>query len=262
MKIREVNVNRFIAKSKVFGVDFVINPYVGCPNACLYCYASFLRNLKGYKEEWGTFLDVKKTNYKLKKMSVEGKSYLMSSSTDCYNLYEEKYEITRNILKQLVNFKFSLRIETKNSLILRDIDLLKKMYDVKVIISLNTLNQEFSRGIESCSPIKSRLETIKKLAENKIKVIVAISPIFPFLTDYKEIILKTLDEATEYIFEFLNLKSTPVKKKVLKYINEKYPEYYLEYAKIYLFNDNTYFMNLKKEISLFCDKLHIKYTFK
>ena len=58
---------------------------------------SFLRNLKGYKEEWGTFLDVKKTNYKLKKMSVEGKSYLMSSSTDCYNLYEEKLKVVQKL---------------------------------------------------------------------------------------------------------------------------------------------------------------------
>lgn len=63
-------VNRYIAKSKILGIDFVINPYVGCPNACRYCYASFLSKLTGHDEEWGSYLDVKKTNYILKKVSV------------------------------------------------------------------------------------------------------------------------------------------------------------------------------------------------
>ncbi len=262
MKINEVNVNRFIAKSKVFGVDFVINPYVGCPNACMYCYASFLRNLKGYNEEWGTFLDVKRTNYKLKKLSVEGKHYLMSSSTDCYNLYEEKYEITRNILKQLINFDFTLTIETKNALILRDIDLLKQIKKLKVVISLNTLDDKFRKDIEKNSKIEDRLKTIKELTKNGIYTIVAISPIFPYLTDYKAIVKKTKDYAKEYEFEFLNLKSMTIKKKVLKYINEYHHDLYIKYAKIYLFNDNTYFDNLKEEIKLYCQEEKIKYRFK
>ena len=51
----------------------------------------------------------------------------MGTVTDCYNPYEVKYGITRSILEQLVGVDCYLQIATKNKLILRDLDLLKKM---------------------------------------------------------------------------------------------------------------------------------------
>lgn len=260
MKVKEIEVNRFISKSEIEGIDFVINSYVGCPNACMYCYASYMQNFSGHQEEWGTFLDVKKTNYKLLKRSVEGKTYLMSSTTDCYNSYEKKYELTRNILKQLINFNVNLIIETKNELILRDLDLLKQIRNLKVIISLNTLDDKFRQDIEKESSINSRLKTIQELVKNGLEVIVNISPIFPYLTDYKKIIEKTKKYVSEYKFQFLELKSGS-KRKALKYIGDKYPNYYLEYAKIYLLNDTEYFDKLKKEIEEYCNRLGLKYYF-
>ncbi len=260
MNIKEIEVNRYIAKSKVKGIDFVINPYIGCPNGCIYCYASSLNNLYGHTEEWGTFLDIKKTNYKLKKQSIHNKTYLISSSTDCYNIYEKKYKITRKILEELLNFDFHLFIETKNKLILRDLDLLKRFKDVKVIISLNTLNDKLRMDLEKYSNVKSRLITLKKLYEEGIYTILNISPIMPFLTNYKEIINETRSYVNEYHFEFLKL-SNNYKRKVLKYIKDNYPNLYYEYANIYLFNKNTYFINLKKEIEEFCSNNKIKCYF-
>lgn len=260
MKINKIEVNRYIAKSKIEGIDFVINPYVGCPNGCMYCYASFMKSLTGHDEEWGNFLDVKETSYVLKKRSVESKTYLMSSATDCYNIYEKEFKITRKILEELTKFNFNLIIETKNNLILRDLDLLKKLKNVKVIISLNTLDDKFRSDIEKHSSINSRLNTLKKLNEEGVYTILNISPIFPFITDYQKIIEKTKDYVMEYKFEFLTLKSN-YKRDVLKYIREKHSKLYLEYAKIYLLNENTYFTNLKEEIDNFCRKNQIKYHF-
>ena len=57
----------------------------------------------------------------------------------------------------------------------------------------------------------------------------------------------------------LELKND-TKRKFLKYINDNYKEYYLEYAKIYLLNDNTYFTNLKIEIENYCKSNNIKYS--
>lgn len=258
MKIKEIMVNRYIAKSKILGIDFVINPYVGCPNACRYCYASFLSKLTGHDEEWGSYLDVKKTNYILKKVSVHNKTYLISSSTDCYNIYEKKYQITRKILEELVKFHFNLIIATKNSLILRDIELLKQFNNLKVIISLFTLNDEVRLDLEKHSSITSRLNTLKTLHDNEIYTILNISPVFPFITDFKEIIMKTKDYVDEYNFEFLKLKND-YKRDILKYIKEKHSNYYLEYAKIYLLNDDTYFLNFKKDIIDYCEQNNICY---
>ena len=258
MIIKEIKVNRYIAKSKIKGIDFVINPYVGCPNACIYCNASFLKQLSGHTEKWGTFLDIKYTNYKLKKRSIQNKTYLLSSSTDCYNLYEEKYEITKKILEELVKFDFHLRIETKNKLILRDIDLLKQFQDVKVIISLNTLEDSFRKKIEQNSTIKERLDTLKTLHQEGIYTILNICPIFPYLTNYQEIIKETKEYIQEYSFNFLTL-SKESKREVLKFIKENYEEYYYEYAQIYLFDKDSYFLTLKQEIEKFCKKEKIKY---
>ncbi len=258
MEVKEILVNRFISKSEIEGIDFVINSYVGCPNACKYCYASFMKNLKSHDEKWGTFLDVKMTDYKLRKRSIEGKTYLMSSTTDCYNIYEEKYELTRNILKQLINFDFKLIIETKNALILRDINLLKQMKNLEVFISISTLSEKILNDIEKESSIENRLQTIKKLHENGIKVGVSIAPFFPFLTDYKKIIEETKDYAFEYHFEFLKLKGES-KREILKYIGDNYNEYYLEYANIYLLNNDEYYKKMRLEIENYCENLKISY---
>ena len=224
----------------------------------MYCYATFMKNLSSHDEEWGEFLDVKITGYKLRSVSVRNKTYLMSSTTDCYNKYEEQYMITRNILSQLVKFDFNLIIATRNKLILRDLDLIKEFKNVKVVMSINTLDDNLRECLEKESPISERLDTLKELKKNKIYTILNISPFLPYLTDYKKIIEKTKDFACEYHFEFLKLRDD-ARRKVLKFINDNYKDLYLDYAKIYLLNDNTYFDNLKIEIEEYCLNNNIKY---
>ena len=56
--IREINVQSVMAKSSLPLGGYSVNPYVGCPHACKYCYASFMKRFTGHAEPWGTFLDV------------------------------------------------------------------------------------------------------------------------------------------------------------------------------------------------------------
>ena len=98
---KHIQVNDYLTKSNLPASDYVINPYVGCPHGCKYCYASFMKRFTGHKEDWGTFIDIKQCDKKINVNKLKNKRVFLSSVTDCYNQFEEKYELTRNILKQL-----------------------------------------------------------------------------------------------------------------------------------------------------------------
>ena len=62
--IKEIEIKDYLTKSNLPASDYVINPYVGCPHGCKYCYASFMKRFTGHKEEWGKFIDIKLCNKK------------------------------------------------------------------------------------------------------------------------------------------------------------------------------------------------------
>ena len=258
MVIKEVHVNDLVTKSNLPASDYVINPYVGCPHGCKYCYASFMKRFTGHSEEWGTFIDVKRCDKKINGKKLEGKRVFLSSVTDCYNQYEEEYRLTRNILEQLVDVDCILNISTKSKLILRDLDLLKQMKNIEVSMSINTMDEEFKKDMDNASSIKDRLDTLKILHENGIRTVLFMSPMFPFLTDYKTLINVSKDYVDEYWFENLNLRGS-YKMTILNYIKDKFPDIYPEYVRIYLNNDNTYWENLALEINDFCEHEKVEF---
>lgn len=114
---------------------------------------------------------------------------VLSGSSDCYQSIEEKLELTRSILEVLWEHRHPVNIITKNALILRDLDILKKMALhnlVKVTISLSTLDDRFRQKLEpSSSSVFARLRTVKHLASEGIPVTVLAAPIIPGLNDHE-----------------------------------------------------------------------------
>ena len=255
---KEIEVKDYLTKSNLPASDYVINPYVGCPHGCKYCYASFMKRFTGHKEEWGTFIDIKKCDKKINTKKLENKTVFLSSVTDCYNKFEEKYQITRNILEQLINVNCNLNISTKSKLILRDLDLLKQMNNLIVSISINTLDENFKNDMDNASLIKERLETLKELHYNGIYTVLFMSPIFPYITNFKEIIEASKQYVNEYWFENLNLRGD-YKTNILFYIQEKYPELIDKYNNIYIRGNKQYWYDLSKEIQAYCENNNVKY---
>ncbi len=258
MVIKEIEIKEYLTKSNLPASDYVINPYVGCPHGCKYCYASFMKRFTGHTEDWGTFVDIKKSEKKINLNKISKKSVFLSSVTDCYNPLEEKYRLTRNILEQLVDSDCYLSISTKSKLILRDIDLLKQVKNLTISISINTLDENFRKDMDNASTIRERLDTLKELHDNGIKTVLFMSPIFPFITEWKEIIEESKNYIDEYWFENLNLRGQ-YKTYIMNYIKEKYPKYYDNYVTIYLKNDKKYWNNLANQINDYCDKNSINY---
>jgi len=160
--VKKIATKDYLTKSNLPASDYVINPYVGCPHACKYCYASFMKRFTGHDEKWGTFIDIKECDKPIDINKLKGKSVFIASVTDCYNPFEERYEITRKILEQLVGADCEVTISTKSSLILRDLDLLKKFPDLKVAFSINTLNEAFRKDMDYWSGLAEEMDSYCK----------------------------------------------------------------------------------------------------
>lgn len=248
----------YVTKSNLPASDFVINPYVGCPHACKYCYACFMKHFTGHDEKWGTFIDIKQCSKAISRKRLTGKSVFMSSVTDCYNPFEKKYGVTRKILEQLVSIDCQLGISTKSSLILRDIDLLKQCKNLTVSLSINTLDENFKNDMDNADSIQKRIDTLKQLHDNGIYTVLFMSPIFPAITDFKAIIEKTQDFVDEYWFENLNLRGE-YKHTILSYIFEKYPKLTGLYKDIYIYGKEDYWVTLSQDIEQYCERKKLKY---
>ena len=258
MIVKEIKVKNYLTKSNLPGIDFTINPYIGCSHKCRYCYASFMKKITNHSENWGDFIDIKLTEEEIDLKKIQNKTIFLSSVTDPYLSFEKEYLITRSILEEIKNSNCKLIITTKSSLILRDLDILKQIKNLTVCISINTIDERFKNDMDKASSIKERINTLKILHENNISTVAFISPIFPYITDIKDIIESVKDYVDFCWFENLKLRAN-YKKDILNYIKDNYKELYPKYLDIY-FNENmSYFKNLSLVIKDICSKYNIKY---
>lgn len=175
---------------------YSMNAYQGCEHGCIYCYARNTHEFWGYGPglEFERNILVKKNAPELLEKTIKKKSWkattiVMSGNTDCYQPAEKNYEITRKCLEVFLKYKHPVGIITKNSLILRDLDLYKELATenlVAVNMSITTLSEETRRLLEPrTATIKKRLETVKTLSDNGIPVNVMLAPIIPAINSHE-----------------------------------------------------------------------------
>lgn len=248
--IREIEVQSVMTKSSLPVGGFSVNPYVGCPHACKYCYASFMKRFTGHTEPWGTFLDVKHWKPITNPHKYDGQRIVIGSVTDGYNPYEEEFCRTRRLLEELKGTNAEIMICTKSDLVLRDLDLLKKFPKVTVSWSINTLDEQFRMDMDRAVSIERRIEAMKKVYEAGIRTVCFVSPVFPGITDVKSIIGRVRDFADLIWLENLNLRGQ-FKGTIMSYIRENHPDVYALYDEIYNKKRMNYWESLEKEISMF-----------
>lgn len=258
MVIKKINVKSVLTKSNLPVADYSVNPYVGCSHSCKYCYASFMKRFTNRSEEWGTFVDVKYWEVIKNPKKYEGKELFIGSVTDPYMPLEEKYKRTRTLLEEMQGSGCKISIATKSDLVLRDIDLIKSFSDARVSWSVNTLDDNFKKDMDNSVSIQRKIEVMKKFHEVGVRTTCFISPIFPYITNVEDIILKTKDYCNLIWLENLNLRGS-YKKTILDYIKEKYSNIYPVYDEIYNKGKRDYWENLNKEIAQFCAEQQLEY---
>jgi DNA repair photolyase len=145
---------------------YSMNPYQGCEHGCIYCYARNTHEYYGFSAglDFESKIMVKKNAAALLEKHLLNKNWnavpiMLSGNTDCYQPQEKKFEITRKILKVFATYRHPVGIITKNSLILRDLDLLKDLASdnlVHVYISITTLDESLRRILEPRRTRESR----------------------------------------------------------------------------------------------------------
>ncbi len=242
--IREVETKNIMTKSSLPVGGYSVNPYVGCTHACKYCYASFMKRFTGHTEEWGTFLDVKHWPEIKNPKKYAGQRVVIGSVTDGYNPQEEQFRNTRKLLEQLIGSDADILICTKSDLVVRDIDLLKKLGRVTVSWSINTLDENFKNDMDSASSIERRIAAMKQVYDAGIRTVCFVSPVFPGITDFEAIFERVKDQCDLFWLENLNLRGG-FKKTIMDYIAGKYPDLVPLYDEIYNKHNRSYFEALE-----------------
>ncbi len=188
--VREIECKSILTKSGIEGVDYALNPYVGCEHGCVYCYASFMKCFTGHTEEWGTFVDVKINAARVlahQMQRAQQGNIASGTVTDPYQPLEERYGVTRACLEVLADYDFPVSILTKSDRVLRDLDLLRRLKGVEVGFTITALDSEVQRIFEPHSPRASaRLVALAKLAEAGVKTWAFCGPLLPLLSDGEE----------------------------------------------------------------------------
>ena len=186
MSITEITVKTALVRSKIAGVDFVVNPYLGCGHGCLYCYASFMARYSHHHKRypWGTFVEVKCNIVEVLHSELSRKrrkgTVMMSSVCDPYQPMERKYRLTRQCIEALKEFGWGIDILTRSPLVTRDIDLLSDTSSVAVGITIPTDSDHVRTVLEPNAPsIRNRLTALKQLYDAGIDTWVFIGPLLP-----------------------------------------------------------------------------------
>lgn len=258
MIIKEIHVQNVLTKSNLPVSDYSVNPYVGCTHSCKYCYASFMKRFTNHPEPWGTFVDVKYWEKISNPKKYAGKDLFIGSVTDPYMPLEEKYKRTRTFLEEMQGSSCTISIATKSDLVVRDLELIQTFPEARVSWSINTLDEEFRKEMDQSVSIERKIEAMKKFHHAGIRTTCFISPIFPGITDVKEIILKTKNHCNLIWLENLNLRGD-YKNRILNYIKEKYPDLYPLYDEIYHKGKKDYWEKLNAEIAEFCNEQNLEY---
>ncbi len=250
MPIQRIDVKSVMTKSNLPVADFSVNPYVGCTHGCQYCYASFMKRFTNHPELWGSFVDVKYWPEIKNPAKYAGKEAFIGSVTDPYQPCEVEYQRTKALLEQLQGSGISISIATKSDLVLRDLDLIKTFPNARVSWSINTLDEDFRRAMDNGVSIERRLAAMKQFYDVGVQTTCFISPIFPGITDPKEIILAAKNRCNLVWLENLNLRGD-YKGRILDWINTNRPELDELYHSIYTQNDRSYWGALDAEMREF-----------
>jgi DNA repair photolyase len=219
------------------GFRYSVNPYRGCSHGCSYCYArpghEYLGLSAGLDFETKIFVKYRAAELLrefLARPSWQPETIAFSGVTDCYQPAERQFRITRACVEVAAECRQPIGIITKNAMVVRDIDLLKRLavhQAVRVSLSITTLDSKLARVMEpQTSSPEGRLRALRELTQAGIRTNVMVAPVIPGLTDSEmPAILTAAREAGAENAGYVMLKlATTVRPVFLDWLARNYPD--------------------------------------
>ncbi len=182
-----------LGRSGIPGMDWCLNPYVGCTHGCVYCYASFIEKFNRRPEPWGKWVEPRSNIARVlagELSKPRSGRVQVSSVTDAWQPLEREAGLTRDCLKVLAGSGLDVSILTKSDLVARDVDILASFGgllgdgSVRVGFSVCTLSDELAALIEPGAPPPSRrMAALKALSAAGVRTWVFIAPALPGISD-------------------------------------------------------------------------------
>ena len=179
-----------------------MNLYRGCQHGCIYCDSRSLCYRMNHRFE---DVAVKKNGIELLELALKRKRRRCMIATgtmsDPYTPIEAELMVTRRALEVVERYGCGIAILTKSDLILRDLDILRRINQrskAVVQLSLTSMDDRLSRLIEpNVCPTTRRIEVLKEFQRAGIPTVVWLSPILPWLNDTEENIRGIIEACAE-----------------------------------------------------------------
>jgi DNA repair photolyase len=178
----------------------------------------------------------------LKKLREPGIIAIGSGVSDAYQPVEKDENLMHQCAEILAESHFPVHILTKSSLILRDLDLWKKVHTKNgfvLAMSLTFLDDQLRQIFEPyASSVSERLETIETFKKNGISVGVLAMPFIPYISDDFQSISALFTKLKEMNVDFiipggLTLRPGRQKTLFLETIQSHFPDAVSKIAALY-----------------------------
>lgn len=254
-----------------YGIDYNMNLYKGCSHGCIYCDSRsscyHINDFDIVRGKENALFILERELIKQKEKGIIG----IGAMSDTYNPLERKFLQTRGALKLIMKYGYGVSIDTKSSLIIRDIDLLKEINlknNVIIKFTVTTPYDALAKVIEPNVCVSSeRLKAVKKLSDNGIFVGIMMNPLLPFITDKEEdiklLVKLAYQSGARFIHTYLGMTLRENQRDYYyKKLDESFPGLKQEYVKYYGDRYECTVLNAKKLYKIFveeCEKYGLLY---
>src|SRR5438309_11960722 len=176
--------------------EWSLNPFLGCAHACFYCFSRAYHaryREKNVGSDFDRNVEVRVNIPDILRKELRRRrerSLAIGTATDPYQPIEGKYRLTRRCLEALVEYPMPTSIVTKGPLVVRDIDVLKKLderTDLTVYFSVPCVDEEIVRKTDpGTAPPRQRLRALRMLRDAGIDAAVLCMPVLPGISDSEE----------------------------------------------------------------------------